>query len=814
MEAYDYQKRIAYLLLQERRNVILQAPTGAGKTFAALLPFLNAIDSRRDFPQRCIYAVPMRVLANQFVEHYRQAVRLAGREEKIKVAIQTGEQQDSRELAHNLIFATIDQTLSSYLMTPYSLSPGKGNLNTGAVMSSYLVFDEFHLYDPFSTMPTTLHMLRRFKGITPFILMTATFSRGMLNGLGTALGAEVVPNDGERQQMLDLPSQNKTRRYHTSEKLNAHAVLDAHQGRSLVICNTVDRARYLFEMIRANAPTETQVKLLHSRFLPGDRGDHEDEIRQMFAKGSQNTGDYIVVATQAIEVGLDITSTALHTELAPANAILQRAGRCARYEHDEGDVYIYRQTEYHDEWVDLLEENAPYMQQKAEFENTWKAFQSCEGELKFDDEQEIITQVHGARDHQILDDLKTNSYKFNQDITYLMNGGSRSEARDFIRQITQQRVTIHPAPESIQDRIYELPSFGLHPGTLQKYLKQWLEHPDREDGDWAVKFIHEPKPDPQSRRKMEDATQANEDRYIIKEASTASEVKYAPLVIVNPRFATYHPDMGFIPEHGGNWYAQLPPQNERDASSKPHRYRLETYADHIAQVYAAFEEHWWEAEWAAKQLEKRYGWQTGGVRKAAELAVLLHDVGKLSQGWQKWAHTYQQRLADEFGDGKTPRPIPGEAYAHTEFVSSDETYRRIQSSVKPARPWHAVEGALAVVPILISQLGHNPILIKAVYSAIARHHAPFSHSNMQFQLIENSKDHILKSISSYLGDTISIDTNSSVRENDDKKRKNIIELNDDPTDQEIACYLVYCLIVRQLRRADQLGTARGAFPYV
>ena len=81
---YPFQLQVAKLL-QDGRNVILQAPTGAGKTLAAVLPFLDALEHSRDFPRKCIYAVPMRVLANQFVDEYRDLVKRAGRDDRIRV---------------------------------------------------------------------------------------------------------------------------------------------------------------------------------------------------------------------------------------------------------------------------------------------------------------------------------------------------------------------------------------------------------------------------------------------------------------------------------------------------------------------------------------------------------------------------------------------------------------------------------------------------------------------------------------------------------------------------------------------------------
>ncbi|MEL6526684.1 MAG: DEAD/DEAH box helicase, partial [Chloroflexota bacterium] len=265
-QAYQHQVEVAQLVLAGK-NIILQAPTGAGKTLAALMPFLNAVQNRGDFPSRCIYSVPMRVLANQFTEEYRKEIEDSSYADDITIAMQTGENQGARELDKNLIFATIDQTLSSFLLSPYSLSKRKSNINAGAVVGSYLVFDEFHLFDPASTLPTTLHMLKMLDGIAPFVLMTATFSERMLNDLAQELNAVIVPqNEDARRAMNALPSQNKLRRYHTVDTaMQAETILQKHTGRTLVICNVVDRARALFEEVRAQ--TDKQVLLLHSRLL-------------------------------------------------------------------------------------------------------------------------------------------------------------------------------------------------------------------------------------------------------------------------------------------------------------------------------------------------------------------------------------------------------------------------------------------------------------------------------------------------------------------------------------------------------------------
>ncbi|MEI6046524.1 MAG: DEAD/DEAH box helicase, partial [Chloroflexota bacterium] len=55
MEAYPFQLQVAQHLLKGR-SVILQAPTGAGKTRAAMLQFIEARFTRSadKFPRRCV----------------------------------------------------------------------------------------------------------------------------------------------------------------------------------------------------------------------------------------------------------------------------------------------------------------------------------------------------------------------------------------------------------------------------------------------------------------------------------------------------------------------------------------------------------------------------------------------------------------------------------------------------------------------------------------------------------------------------------------------------------------------------------------
>lgn len=74
-------------------------------------------------------------------------------------------------------------------------------------------------------------------------------------------------------------------------------------------------------------PTTPKLVLLHSLFRPPDRA---DRISEALAEVDQNGAGTIIVSTQVIEAGVDVSATTLFTELAPWTSLVQRFGRCNR----------------------------------------------------------------------------------------------------------------------------------------------------------------------------------------------------------------------------------------------------------------------------------------------------------------------------------------------------------------------------------------------------------------------------------------------------------------------------------------------------
>src|SRR5690606_32181057 len=118
------------------KNVILSVPTGAGKTWAAIAPFLYAQKYPEiPFPRKMIYSSPLRTLTNSIYEDVLKS------EFVNEAAIQTGEFNDDIYFDKDIVFSTIDQTLSNFLCFPLPLSQAQANINAGALTGKIDFFD-------------------------------------------------------------------------------------------------------------------------------------------------------------------------------------------------------------------------------------------------------------------------------------------------------------------------------------------------------------------------------------------------------------------------------------------------------------------------------------------------------------------------------------------------------------------------------------------------------------------------------------------------------------------------------------------------
>lgn len=761
-QPFDFQIEVARHLL-EGRSVILQAPTGAGKTRAALFPFLHAWQNPdpTTLPRQGIYVIPLRVLADQFSAEYRprvaQYVRAQGLPQHGDVRVQTGALAEDPRFEGDLTFTTLDQFLSSFLTIPYSLGNRSANLNAGALIGSYLVFDEFHLFPVDEhgqgALATTLHVLKMLKGIAPFVLMTATFSRTMLAHLCQELDAEAATLTPA--EVAAIPSQQeKQRRYrYVPQPLTPDAVISdllQHQRqRVIAVCNTVDRAQELAANLNADARlTGVTVELLHSRFYPSDRALKEQDVRREFGEERSNRqwGPTVLIATQVIEVGLNITCDVLHTEMAPASAIIQRAGRCARFTADKsGLVLVYdvptdqagrpNYAPYIDSGRSRDADDTEIEGQSKLCERTHLAFARLPtaGQIMhYDDELELVSKVHEPFDAALLRQLRDNRHNLRNTIEDVFATHERSAARKLIRDIDNRTVVIHqrPAPDTIPNPYYHE---GI--GLRRNALLAWYGDPKLHEQanalalDWVIQI-------PVAKEQADDSGPEGPEQRRLPEtvwlrcgpgADSAgrregtTQIAASPLIVINPALVQYDTRLGF--RFGGEKPAPdspLTPYRDRARQEFGPIHR-ETYAEHIAGLHSFYQRKLCERTAAVRaRLEARYGLVSGTLDRAIRLMFAVHDLGKLDRRWQAWAHAWQECVSQI---RKADLHIGADYMAaHTDYDSRNLKERSAESSIQPKRPPHATESAAAGKVLLNALAGDSEALYTALMTAIVCHH--------------------------------------------------------------------------------------------
>ncbi len=201
---------------------------------------------------------------------------------------------------------------------------------------SRLIFDEIHAYDPEVTalaLTSGRFLAEHFDAQTLF--MTATLPSHLRRALEQIFSEPtfIAPDE----QTMDRPARHRLRLLNCSV-LSDSALEEIRKAANtksvLVVVNQVSRAIRLFELLGDLGDSR---RLLHSRFTYQDRFHSEAGISPVPGR--------VLIATQAVEVSLDLDYEICFSELAPLESLLQRFGRCNRYgsQGRAADVSVFLQ---------------------------------------------------------------------------------------------------------------------------------------------------------------------------------------------------------------------------------------------------------------------------------------------------------------------------------------------------------------------------------------------------------------------------------------------------------------------------------------
>lgn len=352
----------------------VRVPTGAGKTAAAVLAWLYrrrlhpSPEVRGTTPRRLVYCLPMRVLVEQTLRSAREWLRNIGLAQEVEVHQLMGGsvERDWVRFPERdaILVGTMDMLLSRALNRGFAESRFRWPIDFGLINNDTLwVLDEVQLMGNGLNTSAQLDAFRRSLGTarpTASLWMSATLAPGWL-----ATADREAPSGALELSDADRLTEDLRRRLEAPKVLRmaerasgakwvdsvVSAVEEAHVSGTLtlVVLNTVDRVLDLYRKLRQRAERRRgegpNLLLLHSRFRPPDRWEKAEALRSPIPPPGR-----IVVSTQVVEAGVDISAATLFTEVAPWESLVQRFGRCNRFgEVERAEVF----------WLDLGEREAP-----------------------------------------------------------------------------------------------------------------------------------------------------------------------------------------------------------------------------------------------------------------------------------------------------------------------------------------------------------------------------------------------------------------------------------------------------------------------
>ncbi len=783
-EPYGFQIDVARRLVAGD-NIVLPAPTGSGKTATVLTPFLFPGWAPR--PARLIYTLPLRTLAQSVYRTAREMAAASGEGPDQVVTIQTGEQPDDPFFDRGtIIIATYDQVLSGLLDNPYGLSGRLHNVNAAAVAGALVIFDEFHLMEPQRAFLTGAAGLHLFREVAQCVWMTATATGPLIDTLAQSVNAVVLgPSDAD---VATLPSVRAVSRSLVWEPAPLETSIgdQIHHSRTIVITNRVARAQELYRVVRSARPDIPTI-LLHSRFFRSDRKDKEEELQRRF--GPRTKGPAILIATQVIEAGVDISCDHLHSDVAPMNSVIQRSGRCARFPGEVGVVHIHPLPQEDRSWLPYgsLQGADPAL------ESTIQLLRSrCVEPVGMTPAvaAQWVEAVHGEQDRQALG----SGWK-----TRLGQIRHRVYQSAVLRQPTQVGELIRePDTDDIQIILVRPDNLPMHPVQREAIkLNRWRlgricrqAAGQKGTAGWLWQLGDNP-----SWQLWKDP----------------AELSGTYAVAIDPAFAKYSSEVGL--EEGYRGVIESPPRVEPPRPGYA-PLKAEAWAAHAKGVAREAVSRLCRDDnggWLSKAFARRYGIGHSALLEAVRASGLTHDLGKLQMGWQEWA---AQSQASRF-----PEYRHSEALAHTDYDASSLRDHEAEKRIAVRRPDHSTASAFLAASLFGRLLGSLPgdlnvQLASASVGAVLAHHGGWLQSEAAQQQdlgIQPMWPGSAASLDGLFG-AGTLDSLAHLLESDpDARRRILIGLLERTIGDAVFLqwWPLVAYLTRTLRLADQRATAEG-----
>ena len=350
-------QKFSFKVISDRKNVLITAPTGSGKTLSAFIPIINklvglSVDNKLNDEIKCLYISPLRALNNDIykniilpIEDLYKSLELIGKK-KISIGVRTGDTPQNerrKQFVHPPnIFVTTPESLAIMLNSPKFIQK--------FVNLEYVIVDELHeLANSKRGSHLTVSLERLADSIKHDFIrigLSATIyplERAANFLVGTKRSCVVVDASWSKKITAKVISPVKDLIYSNESEIDEsmYKIINdiiKKNRTTLIFTNTRSGTeRLVFNLKRRFGYTDEEVSAHHGSLSRDERFSVEEKLKNGKLK--------CVVSSTSLELGIDIGSIDNVIQINSPKSItraLQRIGRSGHGFKDtaNGDLII------------------------------------------------------------------------------------------------------------------------------------------------------------------------------------------------------------------------------------------------------------------------------------------------------------------------------------------------------------------------------------------------------------------------------------------------------------------------------------------
>ncbi len=352
-------------LHQGKRVFYLKMPTGGGKTNTSMGLSLEILKEKANI-DRIIYALPYISILEQNYNRLRETLNVEEPREirKIYSGTETIFDEDTAKIITDDDFFNypVICTTNVALFNSIVKFDKKHKYKFSSLANSVVILDEIQTL-PLQYWPEFNFLINELAEHLNmyFIIMSATVPKlkklKNLRGQEPQYERDTIPliKDPEEYyaafhrnriltdelQNFDVSKEEGKAKLKSFIQRICRSNFESNRDHGLLVLNTIKSSRIVYSLMkRLNEENDwgTKIRLLNSTFLPLYKREIEGEIKEL-----EDDERYILVSTQTIEAGMDVSFDFVVRDFAILDSIEQVRGRCNReMEKDIGNVYLQK----------------------------------------------------------------------------------------------------------------------------------------------------------------------------------------------------------------------------------------------------------------------------------------------------------------------------------------------------------------------------------------------------------------------------------------------------------------------------------------